>query len=423
MGQIHATTSRRRLVIAGTAGNIMEWYDFAVYGYFALVIGKHFFPSDNPATSLIASFGAFAAGFLMRPLGGMLFGHIGDKTGRKSALTLSVLAMAIPTFLIGVLPDHSQIGATAAVLLVLLRMIQGLSVGGECTTSVVFLVEGAASERRGFAGSWSTFGAVAGILLGSAVGAVTTNTLTPEALHSWGWRLPFYFGLLVGLAGLYIRRQIPESIKVVDEANRSNSPVLDAFRYEWRSILRMAGLNVLNAVGFYMIFVYVVTYEKVVVHLEAAEALDINTVNMGILLLIVPAAGALSDRLGRKPVLLAATMGVLVFAWPLFWLMHHPIFAMVFLGQMGFSLFIGLFLGVVPVAMVENFPGRVRCSGLSIGYNLCLGLIGGTTPIVTTYLIERSHYDLSPAYYMMLAAAISTGVVLSLPETFKRALG
>ena len=423
MGQIHPSISRRRLVIAGTAGNIMEWYDFAVYGYFALVIGKHFFPSDNPATSLIASFGAFAAGFLMRPLGGMLFGHIGDKIGRKSALMLSVLAMAIPTFLIGVLPDHSQIGATAAVLLVLLRMIQGLSVGGECTTSVIFLVEGSLAERRGFAGSWSTFGAVAGILLGSAVGAVTTNALTPEALHSWGWRLPFFFGLLVGVAGLYIRRQIPEPIKIVDEANRSKSPVFDAFRFEWRSILRMAGLNVLNAVGFYMIFVYVVTYEKVVVHLKAAEALDINTVNMGILLLIVPGAGALSDRLGRKPVLLTATLGVFVFAWPLFWLMHHPVFAIVLLGQMGFSLFIGLFLGVVPVAMVENFPGRVRCTGLSIGYNLTLGLIGGTTPIVTTYLIERSHYDLSPAYYMMLAAAISTGVVLNLPETYKQALG
>ena len=422
MGQIHDSISRRRLVVAGTVGNIMEWYDFAVYGYFAQVIGRHFFPSDDPTTSLVASFGAFAAGFLMRPIGGMLFGHIGDKIGRKAALTLSVLAMAIPTFLIGILPDHSQIGATAAVLLVLLRMIQGLSVGGECTTSVVFLAEGAQPNKRGFAGSWSTFGAVAGILLGSAVGAVATNMLSPESLHSWGWRLPFVFGLLVGLAGLYIRRQIPETIAAVGDPKRSTSPVFDAFRYEWRAILRIAALNVMNAVGFYMIFVYVVTYEKVVVHLEAANALDINTFNMAILLLIVPVAGALSDRVGRKPVLLAGTVGAILFAWPLFWMMHHPVFAMVLFGQMGFSVLIGLFLGVVPVTMVENFPGRVRCTGLSVGYNLCLGLIGGTTPVVTTYLIERSHDDLSPAYYMMLAAAVSTGVVLSLPETFKRAL-
>src|SRR4051812_33435683 len=211
MGQIPDHISRRRLILAGTAGNIMEWYDFAVYGYFAQVIGRHFFPSHDPVTSLIASFGAFAAGFLMRPLGGVIFGHIGDKIGRKAALTLSVLAMAIPTFLIGVLPDHSQIGAAAAVLLVALRMIQGLSVGGEYTTSVVFLVEGAAPDRRGLAGSWTVFGAVAGILLGSAVGAATTTLLSPEALHSWGWRVPFIVGLFVGLAGLYIRRHIPDS--------------------------------------------------------------------------------------------------------------------------------------------------------------------------------------------------------------------
>jgi MHS family proline/betaine transporter-like MFS transporter len=150
MGQLQDPINRRRLVIAGTAGNIVEWYDFAVYGYFAQVIGKHFFSSENPATSLIASFGAFAAGFLMRPIGGMIFGHIGDKIGRKAALTLSVLAMAVPTFLIGILPDYSQLGATASVLLVVLRMVQGLSVGGECTTSVVFLVEGSPPDQRGY---------------------------------------------------------------------------------------------------------------------------------------------------------------------------------------------------------------------------------------------------------------------------------
>lgn len=422
MGQIPDHISRRRLIIAGTVGNIMEWYDFAVYGYFARVIGEHFFPSEDPTTSLIASFGAFAAGFLMRPIGGMLFGHVGDKIGRKAALTLSVLAMAIPTFLIGLLPGHSQIGATASVLLVLLRMIQGLSVGGECTTSVVYLAEGARPDRRGFAGSWSTFGAVTGILFGSAVGAVATNTLSHDALHSWGWRLPFLFGLLVGLVGLYIRSHIPETTRTGAGSEVSKSPVIDAFRNEWRAILRIAGLNALNAVGFYMIFVYLVTYEKIVVHFETAKALDINTLNMGILLLIVPLGGTLSDRVGRKPVLLATTLGTFVCAWPLFWMVHHPVFSMVLFGQMGFALLIGLFLGVTPVTMVENCPGRVRCTTLSVGYNLCLGLIGGTTPVVTTYLIERSHDDLSPAYYVMLAAAVSAGVVFSLPETNRRTL-
>src|SRR4051812_46463120 len=197
----HDPAVHRRTILAGIAGNVMEWYDFAVYGYFAPVIGRHFFPSEDPAASQIAAFGVFAAGFLMRPMGGLVFGHIGDRVGRKAALTLSVLAMAIPTFLIGLLPGHAQWGAFASVLLVLLRMVQGLSVGGEYTTSVVFLVESARPGRRGLAGSWSTVGAVAGTLMGSAVGALVTVVLPDETVQTWGWRLPFLLGLAVGLAG------------------------------------------------------------------------------------------------------------------------------------------------------------------------------------------------------------------------------
>src|SRR6516165_7308773 len=253
---ISTPVSHRRAVIAGLAGNVMEWYDFAVYGYFAQVIGQDFFPSEDPTSSLIASFGAFAAGFLMRPVGGLVFGHIGDRLGRKAALTLSVLAMAIPTFLIGLLPDHSQIGALAPILLVALRMVQGLSVGGEYTTSVVFLVEGAAPNRRGFAGSWSPFGAGAGILLGSALGAALNAVLSPEAVFAWGWRVPFLLGLGVGLAGLFIRRHIPEPAKQADNKTAA-SPIREAFRSEWRNILRIMGFTFMFAVGFYMIFVYV----------------------------------------------------------------------------------------------------------------------------------------------------------------------
>src|SRR5262245_43947254 len=182
---IHPAHLPLRLIAAGTAGNVMEWYDFAVYGYFAAPIGRHFFPSSDATTSLIAAFGVFAAGFLMRPLGGVVFGHIGDHVGRKAALTISVLAMATPTFLIGLLPGHAVLGPTAAVLLVILRMIQGLSVGGEYTTSIVFLVEGAGRNHQGFAGSWSGFGAVGGILLGSAVGALVAVMFPTQLVHGW----------------------------------------------------------------------------------------------------------------------------------------------------------------------------------------------------------------------------------------------
>ncbi len=409
---------QRRTTLAGIAGNVMEWYDFAVYGYFAPIIGRHFFPSDDPTASLIAAFGVFAAGFLMRPIGGLIFGYIGDRIGRKAALTVSVLAMAVPTCLIGVLPAHNVLGNVAPVLLVVLRMVQGLSVGGEFTTSAVFLAEAAPPGKRGLAASWTTVGASAGTLLGSAVGAGVTSVLSPQAVQAWAWRLPFVLGLAVGLAGLYIRQRIPEPPADWKRAdNVRGGPVIDALRTQALAILRISALNVFNAVGFYTVFVYLVTYFDKVVRLSPAAALDINSLNMLALLLVLPAAGALSDRLGRKPMLLAATAGGLIFAWPLFQLMDHRVPMVAGLGQLGLALFVGTFLGVIPVTMVEAFPARVRCSAVSIGYNLCLGIIGGTTPLIATWLIQRSHDDLSPAYYVMAAATVSFVAALFLPNS------
>src|SRR5262245_16648372 len=407
----------RRFIIAGIAGNVVEWEDFAVCGYFAQTIGQHFFPAKDPIASLIAAFGVFAAGFLMRPVGGLVFGHIGDRIGRKAALTLSVITMAVPTFLLGLLPDYAQLGVVASGLLVMLRLAQGLSVGGEYTTSVVFLVEQAAPDRRGLMGSWGVFGSVAGILLGSAVGALLTSVLSPEAVYAWGWRVPFLLGLAVGFAGLYMRRRIPDVQGPGGTAPPVPSPVLEAFRTEWRAMVRVAGFNILNAVGFYMIFVYVAHYLRQIVHIQAAQALDINTINMVLLLVLIPVAGALSDRVGRKPVLLVSALGTLLLAWPLFWMLHHPHLTVILFGQMGFAVLIGLFLGAGPATMVEALPARVRCSALAVGYNLCLGVLGGTTPLVVTYLIARSHDDLSPAFYLMAAAALSLAVILSLRET------
>jgi MFS transporter, MHS family, proline/betaine transporter len=395
----------------------MEWYDFALYGYFAPTLGRHFFPSENAVASLIAAFGVFAAGFLMRPVGGLVFGYIGDRIGRQTALTASVLAMAVPTFLMGVLPDRAQIGVAAAAVLVVLRLVQGLSVGGEYITSVVFLVEGAAPGRRGLMGSWGGFGGAAGTLLGSGMGALISSVWSADALDAWGWRIPFVLGLGVGLTGLFIRRRLPRMSACPGLEQPPGSPIVEALRTQWRAMLRVAGGNMLNAVGFYLVFVYVATYLRQIVDVRATEALDINTLNMGILLLVMPAAGALSDRLGRKPLLLGAALGTLVLAWPLFWLMHHPIFGMILIGQMGFAVLVGLFQGVIPATMVEAFPAGVRCSALAVGYNVCLGVIGGTTPMAVAYLIARSHDDLSPAFYLMGAAAISLGVVLGWRET------
>jgi MHS family proline/betaine transporter-like MFS transporter len=418
----NSTEKQQRAILAGIAGNVMEWYDFTVYGYFAAVIGRQFFPAEDPVSSLLAAFGVFAAGFLMRPFGSLVFGHIGDKMGRKVALTASVILMAVPTFLIGLLPTYRQIGVTAAALLVLLRLVQGLSVGGEYTTSAIFLVEGSGPGRRGFLGSFGPFGACGGVLLGSAVGAAVTTVLDSASVDSWGWRLPFILGISVGLCGLYIRRQMIEDTGPRTRTPPVTSPVLEAFRTEWRTIVRLIGLNAAYAVGFYLCFVYITTYLRQTDHVSASKALDINTIAIAVLLLLIPLAGVLSDRLGRKPVMLAATGGLFVLAWPLFWMMHHPDTSVILLGQLSFAALVAGFAGVSPAAMVELVPDRLRCTILSVGYNLGFGILGGLTPMVAVYTITRSHDDLSPAFLLMAAGAVSFVVIAGLRETYKLAL-
>jgi MHS family proline/betaine transporter-like MFS transporter len=407
------STKRTRVIVAGIAGNVMEWYDFAVYGYFAMAIGQHFFPSDDPATSLIASFGAFAAGFLMRPVGSLFFGHVGDKFGRKRALTISVMMMALPTFIIGVLPGHDQIGVAAAVLMVAMRMLQGASVGGEYTTSIAFLAEHSPPARRGFFTSWSIWGAVAGILLGSAVGALFSALLTEQEIMDWGWRLPFLGGILIGVVGFYIRRHVMEE-EVVSE--RPSSPVKESFRLHWRDLLRIAGMSLVGAVAFYMIFIYVASWLQSVVHVSKSRALDINTLNMALMLVIIPIAAIISDRIGRKPVLIVSISGLVLLSYPFFWLMHHDSDVMITLGQMGFTVLAGTLMGVFPAALVEMAPARVRITVMSVGYNLTLGLFGGTAPMLSTWLVETTHRDLSPALYLSAAALVSLVVALSLRE-------
>ncbi len=404
-----------RLLAAGMIGNVMEWYDFAVYGYFAATMGRQFFPLDNPTNSLIASFSVFAAGMLMRPLGGMLFGHIGDRIGRKPALTLSVLAMAIPTFLIGLLPGYATLGILAPILLTALRMIQGLSVGGEYTTSVVFLVESSPIHRRGFAGSWSTFGSVAGILLGSAIGALVTATLPVEAVDHWAWRVPFLVGLLVGLLGLYIRNQIPEPPK--PEGYTSSPPVWQSLRSHWRIMLQVGGLTAVNSVAFYVAFVFLVTYMQWVGSLTEAIALEINTINMAVVLALCPLSGWLADQVGRKPMTMIGTVGLLVLSMPIFWLLHHPSEVWNFIGQLLFAILIGLSASVFPVLMVETTPHAVRCSVVSVGYNLCVGLMGGLAPVGATWLISMTGNDYAPVILLIGGALVTFFVLIRLPET------
>lgn len=396
-------TNNRRLVFAGLIGNTMEWYDFAAYGYFAAIIAPQFFPSSSPAVSLIAAFGAFAAGFLVRPLGGLVFGRIGDLLGRRRALMLSAMAMAVPTVLMGCLPTFETIGILAPILIVALRIVQGLSVGGEYTSSLVFLTEQAPQHRRARTAMWGLWGATAGVLLGSGVGALVTRFIDAEQLSDWGWRVPFLLGAVVAMTGILVRR----AIQVQPVTSDSSKPVRDAFTTHLGAVTKVALLNVGNGVGFYAAFVYAVTYIKSIDRLEESVALDLNTLSMSGLLLVLPAAAMLADRFGRKPLVVLGAALLVVGALPFFYLMHHTDPVVIFLGEIGFIIGVGLLAGGLAAANVEMIPAPVRCTGLAFAYNASVGWFGGTTPLIATWLITRTGNPITPAYWVAAAACIS----------------
>jgi MHS family proline/betaine transporter-like MFS transporter len=304
-------------------------------------------------------------------------------------------------------------------LLTVLRVTQGLSVGGEYTTSIVFMVERAPPGRRGLMAALAGSGATIGILLGSGVGAALGALMPTSTLEDWGWRVAFLMSVFLGGAGFLLRRHIPaQSI----EAAEKGSPVLDTFRKHGRLLVWLAGLTAITAVAFYVAFVYIVSWLQFADGIAPAQALGINTLCMAAIVPVLLASGWLSDRIGRKPLLLAASAIGVVGALPFFWLMLHNDPAMIVLGQMGFVLVIGIFVSVQAAAMVEAAPLAVRCTVISLGYNLTLGFLGGCSPLVAAWLVSRTNNDLSPAFLIMAAAGISFVAALFYKETYKARL-
>ncbi|SDS98833.1 MFS transporter [Bradyrhizobium canariense] len=402
-------------ILAGAVGNVLEWYDFAAYGYFASALAKNFFPSENAALSLASTFGVFAAAFLMRPIGGALFGHVGDRFGRKQALLTSAGLMTLATFAMGLLPNYAVVGAAAPLLLIGFRLLQGLSIGGEFTASAVFLVERSDPRHRGLTGSFASVSATVGLLLGSGIGVIATWVLTPAQVDAWGWRIPFLLGILLGAFALFLRRIIVDD-EPRHEAEQRRLPVVEALATDWPDILRGAVMGAAFAAGFYLIFVYVVTMVEQIDDMPAHPALEINTLSMLVLVAATPCFGALSDRLGRKPVLLASLAGLVLFSWPLFKLLLSPSFLTVLLGQSMFALIAAAWFGTIQAALVEMFRSRTRCTALSISYNVAYAVFGGTAPIIAIYLVNRLHADFGPAFFLMVIGAISFVAVLTMPD-------
>ncbi|MFM1963523.1 MAG: Proline/betaine transporter [Bacteroidota bacterium] len=412
----HSTksTSTFHNTIVGLVGNVMEWYDFAVYGFFAATIGKLFFPSDNPVVSLIASFGTFAAGFLVRPLGGLVFGRIGDMVGRHRAMYLSVVTMAVPTLLMGLLPTYATIGIWAPILLVVTRLIQGLSVGGEYTSSLVYMVEQAPNGKRAFSAMWGSWGATLGTLLGSAVGFSVASILTQEEMVAWGWRLSFIMGGFVAMLGLWLRRGHEEEHPV----SQSKAPQKDIFtKHRW-AVMRVALLNIGNAVSFYTIFVYAVSFLEQVVHFSDQKALRNNSIAMAFILLVMPLSAKMADRYGRKNVLLVGFLMLTLSAIPLFHVIAQGIRWVTISCHLALSLGLGIVSGAIAAANVELMPRDIRCTGLAFSYNLSVGVFGGLTPLVITWLTEYLNNPSAPGYWVAGASLISLLTLLfSVKET------
>ncbi len=406
LGDVAPTAAGIRTVAAGVVGNVLEWYDFALYGFFAPTIGRLFFPSESRVASLLATYGVFALAFAMRPLGGLIFGHIGDRIGRKKALELSVLLMAVPTTLLGLLPTYHDIGLAAPIALTAIRALQGISVGGEFIGSISFLGEHAPSNRRGLLGSWTSASATLGAVLGSLVAALV-NAFLP---HEWGWRLPFCSGIAVGLAGLWLRRDIsetPDFVKASREGTLTRSPVLEAVRHDRGAVLRTFGLSILMSVGFYMPFVWLPTWLGHLREPPLPGALTSNAITLAVLAALLPIGGWLSDLLGRRRALCIGAIAYFAVAMPLFAVLERAAYASALAAQVGLAAAAGLYFGPCPAAFVELFPTRTRYSGVAMGYNAAQALCGGTAPLIATWLVHATGTARSAAAYLMAAAAVS----------------
>ena len=416
----------KRSLIAGFSGNILEWYDFTVYGFFATVIGTQFFPHEDKIAQLLSAFGIFAAGYLMRPIGGIIFGHIGDKQGRKKALLISILLMAIPTTLIGLLPTYASIGWYSALLLVFLRLLQGLSVGGEFTGSISFLVEKAPKGKRGFFGSWTTFGVFGGMLIGAGIAAIVTSVFTTRQVNDFGWRIPFLLGAVIGIAGLYLRKDMSDDErfkKIMKEQKTYKIPLAEFFAHYKMQSFKIIMLSWAFGVSVYLIFIFLPSYLHTFLHVKLDDALSIHTIAIVFMMLIIPFFGHLSDKLGRKFILFISLIGFVVFSYPLFLLMFEKTFWAILVAMLIFSILEGLFQGVIPAIMTEAFPAKVRYTGLSVSYNIALALFGGTTPLVSVWLIKISGGNvLMPVYYLIASCVIAIITLLFMPETYKKEL-
>ena len=402
---VRARPTLTRVIVAASLGNAIEWFDFLVYGYFAVTISKVFFPSGNDTASLLLTLGTFSVSFLVRPVGAVVIGAYTDRVGRKAGLTLSILLMVIGTTMTALMPGYATIGVAAPILILVARLVQGFSVGGEFGSAVTFLAEQTAS-RKGFVASWQWASTGITGVLASGFGIVLTSVLSPAQIVEWGWRVPFLFGILVGPVGLYIRRRLDETPEYV-EIEPTRTPVRDVLREHPIEVLLAMGVAVISNSSAYIIL-YIPTYAMKELHLPQVTGFIATLVGAVILGIASPFAGHLSDKFGRNGILTGTAWLFFLTTFPVFYLMvAYPSLATAILAAGWLSLVKAGYSGVLPSQLAELFPTAIRGIGVSLSFAIAVTIFGGFTPFVATELIAVTGNSLSPSFYIMFTAALS----------------
>ncbi|MGN0936515.1 MFS transporter [Acinetobacter amyesii] len=411
--------SQKKVILAGTVGNAIEWFDWTIYATFAVFFAKQFFPSDDPTASLLATFAIFAVGFFMRPLGGIVLGIFSDRYGRKAALAATIIMMAGGSLMIGLSPTYESIGIFAPIILVLARLLQGLSLGGEFASAATYLSEMAPKNKRGFYSSFMFFSSAIGILMASGLAWALTSALTETQMSEYGWRIPFILGAIGGLVGMWIRKSVPDS-EMTHKKESVKNPLVVLIKRHPKETLRIVGISILTTFAFYIFVVYVPTYAIKVLGAEPQTAFAANTVGLIIFMLCQPVFGWLSDKIGRKPQLIVFAVGYLVFFYPIIKWMDGTFASILLVELFGLVLY-ALYTAIGPAVMSEQFPTEVRAVGIGAPYNLMVALLGGTTPYVLTWLQSIGKQDYF--YFMVLVGSLLTLITfMKMPETAGKGL-
>lgn len=405
-------------------GNVLEWYDFGLYGYLAPLISARFFPAHDPIASLIAAYGGFAVGFAMRPVGGVILGHLGDRIGRQAVLLLSVTMMGLATTAIGLLPTYGEIGMWAPVLLLLVRLFQGLSVGGEFTGSVSYLIESAPMDRRGFAGSFANIGSTGGYLIAAGLAAVTVSAGAAYPASPWIWRVPFLCGGVIAALAFWLRTYLPQSAYAPESTQvPEDLPLVQAFRQSPRTMILVMLFTFGYGVANYLTMVFLATFASKFGHVGEDAALTVNTAAQAVALLAVPLAGMATDRLlRRRTMLLLAFVLFFIAGYGFFRLSSGASLAAFAVAQIGFGVILSLVMGSAPAMLAEAFPARYRISGYSVAFNFGIGFGGGTAPLIATALIDTTGNIMAPAWYLMLGSLLAAASLYAMHDRSREPL-